>query len=129
MITVVLLVCSSVFMLSTMFIENSKAADEEIEWSILLNINQDEGTNDDTLVFGDGRSYQVWRQLQNRVIGELRGEAFCWELHPVAFHSGVAYLQVIPFRPHRLDPDGLAGRLRRCHDGLGGEVEIGRAHV
>lgn len=52
MIIVAMLVFSSVFMFSFMFIESSKAADEDIEWSIQLNIKPDEGAND-TLIFGE----------------------------------------------------------------------------
>ena len=71
----------------------------------------------------DGRADQVRRQLQDRVVVEFGREPLLGQLDAIALDAREADFQSIALGPHGLDLDRLAGRLRRRHDRLGGEVE------
>ena len=74
-------------------------------------------------VAGDRRADQVGRQFQDRVVVELGGQAFLGQLDAVALDAREADLQCVAVGADGLDLDGLARRLRRGDDRLGGEVE------
>ncbi|GBE49014.1 hypothetical protein BMS3Bbin12_02207 [bacterium BMS3Bbin12] len=56
-------------------------------------------------------------------------QSFLRQFYTITFDTGEADLQRVPFRAHGLDLDGFPRRLRRHHDGLGGEVEGDAEHV
>ena len=78
---------------------------------------------DDAGVARDRRADEVGRQLQDRVVVEVGGQPFLGQLDAVAFDAREADFQCVALGAHGLDLDGLARRLRRRDDRLGGEVE------
>ena len=84
---------------------------------------------DDPGVLRLGGTDEVGRQLQHGVIVEVGGEPLLGQLDAIAFDARKADFERIAFGPHGLDLDGLARRLRRGDDRLGGEVERNAEHV
>ena len=78
---------------------------------------------DDAGVPGDRRADEVGRQLQDRVVVEVGRQPFLGQFDAIAFDAREADFESVAVGPDGLDLDGLARRLRRRDDRLGGEIE------
>ena len=78
---------------------------------------------DDAGVPRDGRADEVGRELQDRVVVEVGGQPLLRQLDAIALDARESGFRARRARGGRLDLDGLARRLGRGDDRLGGEVE------
>ena len=78
---------------------------------------------DDPGVARLGGADQVGRELQHGVVVELGRQPLLRQLDAIAFDAREADLERVALGPDGLHLDGLARRLRRRDDRLGGEVE------
>ena len=78
---------------------------------------------DDAGVPRDRTARRVGGEFQDRVVVEVGGQPLLGQLDAIALDAREADFQRVAVGAHGLDLDGLARRLRRSDDGLGGEVE------